>query len=72
MQKPDLPPHPRPLWSYDHSKVVRGNVVGGMTVNFVFYRLPHEVLDNIRTPDLIMEIQGLKKIARKLTLTLAP
>jgi hypothetical protein len=25
-----------------------------------------------RTPDLIMEIQGLKKIARKLTLTLAP
>jgi hypothetical protein len=27
---------------------------------------------NFRTPDLIMEIQGLKKIARKLTLTLAP
>jgi hypothetical protein len=27
---------------------------------------------NLRTPDLIMEIQGLKKIARKLTLTLAP
>jgi hypothetical protein len=27
---------------------------------------------NVRTPDLIMEIQGLKKIARKLTLTLAP
>jgi hypothetical protein len=29
-------------------------------------------IPEFRTPDLIMEIQGLKKIARKLTLTLAP
>jgi hypothetical protein len=33
---------------------------------------PPQVLTSVRTPDLIMEIQGLKKIARKLTLTLAP
>jgi membrane protease YdiL (CAAX protease family) len=44
----------------------RGSLAAPMTMHFL------QDFISIRTPDLIMEIQGLKKIARKLTLTLAP
>jgi hypothetical protein len=44
--------------------------IGNIYINN--YSIRYCQVYKFRTPDLIMEIQGLKKIARKLTLTLAP